>query len=216
MKICYRSRMLVVLGSFLAGGFLFSGCVSGRAHVTHFFTMDALAIPQQETASRKDASSGKPISVGVAAIRLPQYLERPQIVTRGSGNRLYLSEFNQWGGNLQKDLMRTMALNFSLLLSTPQVSITPYPPPIPPDYRVEVEVMRFEKEEEGGEVTLLAQWRLLEKEEKEAVATQMTTLRGMPPKSAGEYEGTVATMSRLWGELSTLIAEAIKKNARGR
>jgi hypothetical protein len=150
----------------------------------------------------------------VAALRLPQYLERPQIVTREGGNRLYLSEFNQWGGNLQKDLMRTMALNFSLLLATPNVAITPYHPPTPADYRVEVEVMRFEKEEAGA-VTLLAQWRLLKQGQQEPVATRMTTLTGTSSAAKG-YDGTVATMSRLWGELSTLIAKTIRQDARRR
>lgn len=207
-------RMLAVVGVCLAAGLLSSGCVGRESKVTQFYTLEAISPPPEESAS--GSSAGQSLAVEVVALRLPQYLERPQIVTRGNGNRLFLSEFNQWGGNLQKDLMRTMALNFSLLLATPQVSITPYHPPTPPDYRVEVEIMRFEKEAAGGEVTLLAQWRLLQREEKEAVATRMTTLRGTPPPAAGEYEGTVATMSRLWGELSTLIALAIRQDARSR
>jgi uncharacterized lipoprotein YmbA len=209
MTPCKRFPLPRILGLLLVSALLISGCGTVAPKVTRFYTLDALATPQ-------NAATGRPIAVEVVALRLPQYLERPQIVTREGGTRLYLSEFNQWGGNLQKDLMRTMALNFSLLLATPQVSITPYHPPTPPDYRVEVEIMRFEKDTESGEVTLLAQWRLMKKDRKEAVVTRMTTLAARPSGSAGEYEGTVATMSRLWGDLSTIIAETIRQDGQRR
>ena len=209
-----RLPLSILLWTCLAAGLLLSGCVAGGDRVTQFYTLESLAPPRQPSATGAKAGTA-PLAVEVAALRLPQYLERPQIVTRRDGNRLFLSEFNQWGGNLQKDLMRTMALNFSLLLDTPQVSITPYHPPTPPDYRVEVEIMRFEQEE-NGEVTLLAQWRLLQRQAKEAVATRMTTLSGTPSSSTDAYAGTVATMSRLWGELCTIIAQAMQQDARGR
>ena len=214
MAFTPRPPVWRMLGTMLATVLLCSGCVSGSPKTTQFYTLEPLALSPAEGGGATGHGSTTPLSVEVAALRLPQYLERPQIVTREGGNRLFLSEFNQWGGNLQKDLMRTMALNFSLLLATPNVAITPYHPPTPADYRVEVEVMRFEKGE-AGEVTLLAQWRLLKQGQQAPVATRMTTLGGKPSATANGYDGTVATMSRLWGELSTLIARTIRQDARG-
>lgn len=214
MILGQRLPFTLMLGALLLAGLLGPGCAARSPNVTQFYTLEPLSAPQPEI-SRPLAPTTPPLSVEVAALRLPQYLERPQIVTRGEGNRLYLSEFNQWGGNLQKDLMRTMALNFSLLLATPNIAITPYHPPIPAAYRVEVEVMRFEQEETGG-VTLLAQWHLMKRDQREPLATRITTLTGTPSPAAEKYAGTVATMSRLWGSLTTLIAEAIRQDAQGR
>ena len=70
--------------------------------------------------------------VVVAAVRLPKYLERPQLVTRSGDNRLQLEEFHQWGGNLGKDLTRVLAENLSRLLGSDAVVAAPHtlrPPP---------------------------------------------------------------------------------------
>ena len=75
--------------------------------------------------------------VVVAAVRLPEYLERPQLVTRSGDNRLQLEEFHQWGGNLGKDLTRVMAENLSLLLGSDAVVAAPHTQRTRPDYRVE-------------------------------------------------------------------------------
>ena len=55
------------------------------------------------------------VAVVVASVRLPQYLERPQIVTRSGDNRLQLAEFDQWGGNLYQDMTRVLAQNLARL-----------------------------------------------------------------------------------------------------
>jgi uncharacterized protein len=147
-------------------------------------------------------------AVVVATVRLPEYLERPQLVTRSGDNRLQLEEFHQWGGNLGKDLTRVMAENLSVLLGSDAVIAAPHTQRTRPDYRVEVEVLRFERAGDGR-VHLTAKWWLQRGADGSSVASPTTALSSEPlPEGAGA-EGTVAAMSGLYGELSRVIAQAV-------
>jgi uncharacterized lipoprotein YmbA len=148
--------------------------------------------------------------VVVAAVRLPEYLERPQLVTRSGDNRLRLEEFDQWGGNLAKDLTRVMTENLSLLLGSDAVVAAPHTQRARPDYRVEVEVLRFERAGDAR-VHLAAKWRLLRGADGSPLASPTTVLASEPLPEAAGVEGTVAAMSGVYGELSRVIAQAISR-----
>jgi uncharacterized lipoprotein YmbA len=146
--------------------------------------------------------------VVVAVVRLPEYLERPQLVTRSGGNQLQLEEFHQWGGNLARDLTRVMAENLSLLLGSDAVVAAPNTLRMRPDYRVEIEVLRFERAGDAR-VHLTAKWWLQRGADGSPLASPTTTLASEPLPEAASAEHTVAAMSGLYGELSRLIAQAV-------
>jgi uncharacterized protein len=146
--------------------------------------------------------------VVVASVRLPEYLERPQLVTRSGDNRLKLEEFDQWGGNLAKDLTRVMTENLSLLLGSDAVVAVPHTQRMRPDYRVEIEVLRFERAGDAR-VHLAAKWRLLRGADGSPLASPTTVLASEPLPEAASVELTVAAMSGVYGELSRVIAHAV-------
>lgn len=162
-----------------------------------------------------DAPPKAPLSVEISALRLPQYLERPQIVTRRSASTLDVAEFHKWGGNLRKDMLRVMAKNLSQLLATPYVSISPHSPQPPSDFRVEMEVMKFERDPDG-KVRLSIQWSLTAARDPKLLNAQITELESPSVTVGPDMEPTVTTMSLLWGEMSRLIAETLWKHASGR
>jgi len=60
-----------------------------------------------------DASAGViPVEEGavlaLGPVRLPEYLDRPQIATRSEGNEVRLHETERWAGSLQEDVSRVM------------------------------------------------------------------------------------------------------------
>jgi len=184
-----------------------SGCTSAtKAPVLKYYVLNSL----DANTSLVEKKEGKLLSVEVASLRIPQYLERPQIVTRKSGSRLKVAEYHQWGGGLRKSLMRVLAANLSKLLATPNIAISPYVPPEPSDYLVELEILQFERDSQGR-VILSVQWRLLKGEDRTAVGSQITNLSS-PPVDADDYDATVSEMSRLYGELSSVIAKAMLKH----
>ncbi len=195
------------LAFMLAGSFL-PGCMTTTTSATKFYVLNPLA----SSASLMSETDHKGLlSLEVVSLRLPQYLERPQIVTRSSGNQLELAEFHQWGGNLRKNMMRVLAKNLSQILGTPNIAISPYRPPTPPDFRIELEVMKFERDHDG-QVRLSTQWRLSRGKNQSTLATQITDLTSPTVHTGPDYEHTVSAMSALIGELSQIISQEILKN----
>jgi len=146
--------------------------------------------------------------VAVAAVRLPEYLERPQLVTRSGDHRLHLEEFHQWGGNLAKDLTRVMAENLTLLLGSDAVVAVPHTLRTRPDYRVEIEVLRFERAADAR-VHLTAKWWLRRGADGSPLASPTSVLASEPLPEAAGVELTVAAMSGVYGELARVIAQAV-------
>ena len=91
----------------------------------------------------------------------PDYLDRPQIVSRAGNNELRLSEFNRWAGSLESDVTRVLVEDISSLLPADRFSVLRWTPYLDSQvfalYRVEVLVERFEGA--LGDLALLkAQW----------------------------------------------------------
>jgi uncharacterized lipoprotein YmbA len=178
-----------------------------------------------------DQPGGTPsnVAIGVGPINLPQYLDRPQIVTRLSSNQLVVGEFDQWGGQLDDGFARTLAGNLSRLLQTDQVQIYPWKDESSLGYAVTVDVLNFEQDVDGSSL-LDVYWSLLEPQTERVKLRRHATYRepGNTPiteaqaRSSGgllgdnksrPYDGVVAAMSRNLGALSRDIAKAIQGGA---
>ena len=202
-----QSQHFLVLVLFtILGVPMLTGCLSKEAPETRFFVLSPIEVAQNAAAQ----SSADALSLELASVRLPPYLERPQLVIRVGGNQLKLLEFEQWGGNLSKNLARVVAHNLSRLLGTTNISIAPQRAPLPADARIEIEIMQFERLPDQH-VHLIAHWRLLGARGQPALATRLTRLRSENATTSDQIEGTVAAMSELVGELSMLIADQIRR-----
>ncbi len=197
------SRVYLLLAALLSTAL--TGCpVTQPTPVTRFYVLGALA---PGTEALPGAKREPRLSVELSALDLPQYLERPQIVTRVDANRLLLSEFDKWGGNLEKDMTRVLAGNLSQLLATPEIHAARRAP-TPVDVRLELQVMEFERAPDGR-AHLVAQWHLLQGRAKTLLTSRVSKLASAPIPKGSEMEATVAAMSGLLGELSRDIATAI-------
>jgi uncharacterized lipoprotein YmbA len=177
------------------------GCASTQP--SRFYTLSALA--SSETRNKAGASSPS-IAIGVGPVTLPEYLDRPQIVTSTSRNELRLAEFDRWAGSLKDDFSRILAENLSILLSTDRVSLYPWRRSMSIDYQVVVDVARFDGEL-GGEARLDARWTVLGGRDKKVLS--MHTSRISEPTGEQGYAALVGAQSRALGRLSREIAEAI-------
>jgi uncharacterized lipoprotein YmbA len=149
-------------------------------------------------------------AVVVAAVRIPQYLDRPQLVTRSDGHRLQIAEFHQWAGDLREDLTRVLADNLSRALGSPRVVAAPHALKASAAFSVQVELLAFERMEDGR-VRLAARWWVTRGAEAAAIeGTRMTELFGAPLGEKPTAEATVASMSQVYGEFSRGVAAAIR------
>lgn len=185
----------------LPGLLLLSGCLGGSSLPVHYYLLDPVP-----TSVIKDTENR--LHIEIAAVELPQYLDRPQIVSRTGNHQLKLSELHQWGGNLRKNMLRTLAINISQRLNTPNVAVAPHPSSVMSAYRVEVEILRFEHDSDLN-VHLGAQWRISTGLERKSILTRITNIKSKQTITAADYDGIIADMSSLYAELSDEIASAI-------
>ena len=187
---------------------LLAGCGSSSAP-TRYYVLTPLA----SAPAAAQLAGPREVSVLVTAVRLPQYLDRPQIITRGGDNRLQVSDHDQWGGNLRQDMTRVLAQNLGRLLGSDRVVTAPHSlRASQPDFRVEVEVLRFERAPDGR-VHLAAKW-WLSRGDGTLLASPSTELAGAALAEGGGVDALVASMSAVYNELALAIAQALRGRAK--
>ena len=180
---------------------MLSGCFGGSSPVVRYYVLS----PLDDSMAAGDSNK---LAIEISTIHLPQYLDRPHLVTRSGDNRLKILQSHQWGGNLQKDMVRTLAVNLSQLLNTPNVTIASHRSATQGDYRVSIEIIKFEKDTDNH-VRLMAQWQITRGVLRKPLVTDITTLASESAADPDNYDEVVAMMSQQYGELAKLIATAI-------
>jgi len=178
------------------------GCASSPP--TRFYTLSSL---QEGGSERRESPSDQGLVIGVGPIKFPEYLDRTEIVTRSSSNKITLSDFDVWAGSLEKDFSRALAENLSVLLSTESVVLYPRLHPELVKYQIGVDVIRFDGPL-GGDVSVIARWVIFQGKERKLVLVRKSTI--IEPSGGKGYEAMVAADSRALEKLSREIAEVIK------
>lgn len=149
--------------------------------------------------------SGRCLTLGIGPVELPDYLDRPQIVTRVSPNELRLGDFDQWAEPLGKTVMRTLAENLAALVCVEEIVFYPSESPRV-DFQITVTVLRFHGEPDG-QVVLSAQWQVAEGYGGKVLARRRTTIR--EALGGDGYPALVAAQSRALARLSRDIAQVL-------
>lgn len=170
-----------------------------------------------ESAAAPDAAPSPALpGVVVAAVRLPRYLDRAQIVTRSGEHRLEIAEFDLWAGDLGQDMTRALARNLSRLLASDRVVAAPHTLRATDAFRVEVEVLAFERGADGR-VRLAARWWLTRGADPAPIAgTAGAELFGAPLAKDAGYDAVVASMSQVYGDFARQVAQAIRAGTAGK
>jgi len=197
-----NQRPLIALGLLVV---ILAGCASSPS--SKFYQLNPL---QNRTSITPDAFPEQKQIIAIGPVRIPDYLDRPQIVTRAGTNELKLSEFDRWAGSLESDVIRVLVEDISSLLPADRffvVSWTPYPESqMPASYRVEVRVDRFEGTL-ADSVLLKAQWQVFARNRSLLLASE-SIIRDQINGSS--YEALIASMSSALEKLSRDIAGGIR------
>jgi hypothetical protein len=199
--------MRIALALVLLGSGLLAGCITpGPGTRTYLLT------PTVEAASPPAAGvrTAAPRTVVIRDVRLPLYLDRPEIVTRDARNGLEISDVELWGGHLREDMERVLATNLGRLLPGDRVIAAPYPVAKAPDYRVEVDIRSFERQP-GGRVALAAQWWITRGADGSLLASAEGSFAGVALGTDATYDHIVGSMSAVFGELAQAIARDIPR-----
>ena len=99
------------------------------------------------------------VTLGVGPLRLPEYLNRSQIVTRGGGSEVEVDEFSRWAEPLTQALHRVVSTDVDNMMNGGMVIAFPLEAVVhnEVDYRLLGEVTRFDADR-SGRVVLDIQW----------------------------------------------------------
>ena len=150
------------------------------------------------------------VAVGVGPVRIPAYLDRSSIVVRTGEGEVELSDEHRWAEPLRDGIGRTLAENLSAMIPTDAVAVFPWRTPWTVDYRVAVDILRFDGAP-GRSVVLHARWRLLDAAGKELLLRAAVLQESIADST---YAALVAAESRLLAGLSRDIAAEIRSRLR--
>jgi len=145
-------------------------------------------------------------AISVQPVTMPDYLDRPEIVSYASTNELSASRDDQWAERLPTNITRVLAENLSVLLGTDRVQVMPSRRGDRTDYEVSVAFDRFSRAA-SGQCVLDAQWAILDGATQKTLARDRTRIA--TPVADGGYPALVAAMNENLTALSRDIAEAI-------
>ena len=207
-----RLKQFRHLGILLFALGLFMGSCSpfgaGTQRDTKYYVLSSMqsqVTPVQPLADLSD------IGIGVGPIRMPMYLDRSDIVTRGSSNQVEIADFAQWAGPLQENFSRVLAENLSVLLKTDRVGVFPFVRREVVDYNVTVYVTRFDGRP-GDKSHLRARWSILDGKRKHSFYEKHTIVSH--PAVDDTTEALIAAKSNTIADLSREIAKAIVEVSR--
>ncbi len=183
------------------------GCASSPP--SNFYLLSPLdTTPGPQT---KPSADERCLSIGIGPIRIPDYLDRSQIVTRRGTGEITLAEFERWGEPMKDNLTRTLAKNLSILLCTETIAFFPWRGGIPIDYRIEMDILCLDGSL-GGNVSLEAWWMISSGNGKKMLFSKKSNF--IEAANGQDYRSLVAAKGRALGHLSREIAEAIKTLAK--
>jgi len=185
--------------------FALAGCL-GSSRPARFYTLEPLHVRDGPSSTGTDAT------LTVAPVELPDYVDRPQIVTRTGANELVIAEFDRWGGSLDNQIGNSLVTTLRDRLAPEQIAVVPWRSPIVsdgPSYRVRVKVSRFDGIL-GQTVIFQARWELSVqsgggKEESLGVKDASVTEAINGP----EYDALAAAMQRAVVRFGQQMADGI-------
>ena len=138
----------------------------------------------------------------------PLFLDRPQIVSRASANRLSIDELERWGGTLQDDFLRVWSENLALLTGSSRILILPSEIRYPLDVRLSAEILAFEGTAEG-QAELRVRWSVLEPNlDQVLLARESRYQRAIAPP--GDTQALLAALSLTLADFSREVATALR------
>lgn len=176
-----------------------TACFGGMTPPSRFYSLTPIQ-------NSSDVFKSAKLSIGVEEVKVPVYLDRPQIVTRYDNQvELNVSELNRWSEPLSVAMQRTIADNLAVYL--PNASVKPsgfrregF------DYVVWVEVNKFDGSW-NKTVDLSVWWSVFDKNGDVVLQKKANLSRPL----GSSYDDLVKEDSDLISELSLQIAQNLAR-----
>ena len=186
----------------LAAGLLI-GC-AGTSPPTRYYLLQ----PMPGTAPlQHQPGSEAELTLGIGPVALPDYLDRQQIVTLLAENRTELAEYDRWAEPLKENFIRVLKENLATILDTPYILQEPWSISDSVDYRLEIEVIRFDADTSNTAV-LAARWFIVRQADDVLLLTGKSTHTAAVKGS--DYMGIVSSLNQVLEDFSRQIGGQIR------
>jgi uncharacterized lipoprotein YmbA len=181
------------------------GCASSPSPRQYVFAPDE----GWKSVATRDVGSSQYI-IRFAPVRLPDYLDRPQIVTRASENQIFIDEFHRWGVPLNVTVTEVLGASISMNLPDAYVDVMPSRDRKADGYQIQVDIVRLDGTL-GGMVELIAQWKVVSTGDSSETVAQKLTLYQQKADNES-YESYVNAIRKSLSTLGADMAGVIKEH----
>lgn len=197
--------MLSLRRSMISTGLALLLAACGASLPVRYYGLEPVA-----AAYRPDAGAGPVLALG--PLQVPEYLRRPQIVTRGPGAELSVDEFSRWAEPVDEAVHRVLAANVDALVDGLSVLAFPHNSLIEADYRLVGRIDRFDVDETGTAV-LAVQWSISDRDRRLVVAPRRSRFEaaGGDP---GDKDAVARALSETIEQFSRQIAGTLQSALR--
>jgi uncharacterized lipoprotein YmbA len=170
--------------------------------VTRFYTLESQS---QRPVISSTVIAKKPL-IGIGPLSLPALLDRRQIVTRTENNSVQMAEFDQWAAPLKDNIIAVLTKNVAMLQPNAIVRAYPWSVYGDVDYRVIVDISRFDTQL-GKSVSLEANWTIMEEKNHTIVSNGQANIKQLLTDPS--YNSVAQALSKSLSEFSQQIALAL-------
>lgn len=149
----------------------------------------------------------KPVVI-LSPIRIPHYVNRPQIVTANGKNAYQLSELNRWTEALDHNIGRVLAQNLTILVPAEVGFSSTSTTAERANFRVSVNILEFHADPQG-QAGLTAKWQITRSDG--AIVNRQVSYRA--PASTSDYRIIVEALNDCLNRLSRDLADELQRLA---
>lgn len=187
------------------------GCIGRASPEPTFYHLSAAAPGKGEAAEASMLPEDSLLVVEIGPVTLPEYLQRPQIVTRSGGSELRIDKFHRWVGSLEDQIERVVAQNVEQF-SDQLRAVGHRQQTVEPALIIELDIDDFTGAP-GAELLLRANWFVSELNSEGAIHHVRRSVIRVTVDGDG-YPALVAAHDAALERLSEEIAAFIQQDAR--
>ena len=191
------------VGLILAFAFALGGCIAmSNSPTPRFYAVPAI----DESYAGEKFNIPSSIIIGIGPVKVPEYQNRPQIVTQDTNNLITFAQFDRWAEPLDLALLSLISANLSAILPGATLAASPWNLDIPVKYQVIMDVVRLESRLDN-DLSFSVQWSVIDLENKKMVLTKKSEFS--KPIEPHNYSGLAKTLSKECASLSGEIAKTL-------
>jgi uncharacterized lipoprotein YmbA len=184
-----------------------TACIGGTSPASQFYMLEPISGIEPKALA---GTAKKPLIV-LSPVRIPHYVDRPQIVTANGKNAYQLSELNRWAEALDHNISRVLAQNLTLLVPAEVVFSNTSTTAEPANFGVAVSILEFHADPQG-QAGLTAQWQITRSDG--MLVRQQASYRA--PASTTDYRVIAEALNDCLNRLSRDLAAELLSLAGGK